>query len=225
MSEVSEMSEQPPGAATRPTLERLEARFERHHQDSKVARGKPYLSGAQIVHRLNEVLGLDGWTHSVLREGVWADSDEIWVYGRLVGWIDGLRFEREDYGSKRVTRNNSTKEPTQMGDDYQAAKTDSLKRCSKQLGVGAYLNDDVGAIALGPVVDPETGELLVCATCNQPLDVVKFANNSTWSIADLAARSRSLTNGKVLCKIHYFQVREERQAQAAGATGARRGAA
>lgn len=214
-------------AATETMLARLEARFERHHQDPKVARGKPYLSIAQVVRRLNQVLGLNGWSHAALRDGVWAESDEIYVYGRLEGWIDGQRFEREDYGSKKITRDRAGKLPIQLGDDYQAAKSDSLKRCAKQIGVGAYLSDDIGTIALGPATDPTTGEVLVCSspTCGKALEEVKFAGNKTWSIAELAQRSKTLTGGKLLCAADYFRVREEHQAQAAGATGVRRGAA
>lgn len=210
-------------------LQQLEARFEVHHTDPNVARGKPYLSGAQVIHRLNTVLGPNNWTHSVLREGVWTESDEIWVYGRLVGWIDGLRFEREDYGSNKITRSKSDRIPTQLGDNHQAAKTDSLKRCAKQLGVGAYLDGaEANDVALVAIVN---GELMICSSprCGKPLDVVRVGGG-TWSIQELANRSRALTRtqqnreGSLLCANCYFALRKQRQAEAAG-PGVQRGAA
>jgi hypothetical protein len=207
-------------------LARLEAHFDQHY----VLDSAPYLKAAQVVHRLNEVLGVAGWTHSVLRDGFDEASDTLWCYGQLRGLIDGQPFVREAYGGQKIKRSRTTQAALNYGDDLKAAQTDSLKKCAKELGVGGYLDDPAevalatreqaerrrpaasGAVVAngsGLAVDTSTGEVVTCATCNKPLEVHRFANNDTWSAQELARRSTAKF-GKTLCFEHYKAANDEK---------------
>src|SRR5579859_3517686 len=101
-------------------LAALEARFEVHYDDGK---SNTTVSIAQVVGRLNRVLGLSGWHHEVLREGFEPESEELWCYGRLSGDIDGVPFVREAYGGKKLARARREGHlPLNWTDDRKAAQ-------------------------------------------------------------------------------------------------------
>jgi hypothetical protein len=227
------MSEAPSPSLS--TLDRLEAHFPKHG----VRDGVEYIKAADVVHRLNEVLGPWGWTHVELRDGYDEATDTVWSYGRLEGFIDGQPFAREQYGGQKVNRRTrgvpeGERGPvTDWANDKKGAKTDSLKKCAKEIGVAGYMDDPeeraeahqeqtvarvaarrpaaaptpitaaAPVVANGRVVDQRTGEVLVCADCRIELEVHRFANNATWSAAELARRSREKFAGKVYCFDHY----------------------
>lgn len=231
------------------TLDRLEATFEQ----VPLVEGKPYIRAADVVHRLNVVLGLGHWTHIVLRDGYDEKADTFWCYGQLAGVIDGMPFTREAYGGKTISRSRTTNLPSpDWGDQQQAAKTDSLKKCAKQIGVAAYLDDpeeraraldeqaqrgrrapttpasrpSPPAAAPAPVTNRATGEVYVCADCKQPLQTIKFSNNNTWSVEKLVDECHRLANdaaSPVYCGTHFFARKNARANDVAVVRGMRRG--
>lgn len=204
---------QEPAARPGSTLARLEAHLPLHTDPQNA----PYVKVADVVHRLNDVLGLAGWRHTVLRDGFDEATDHLWVYGQMAGTIDGEPFVREAYGAKKVTRGkqaSNTGLAIQWGDDWMAAQSYSLKKCAKQLGIGGFVDDpeEVAAIrrqqqgarqapppaARTAAVDRETGEVLVCADCGEPLSATRM-----WSAVELARRSRERFEGVLYCITDY----------------------
>lgn len=131
----------------------LAAPFDVHHKDP---RGLDYLTGNQVVGRLNEVLGPAHWTFSVKEHGYDPESDEIWVLGRLTAHIETPELFgdvcREQFGSqkhnRRKTQNNLNGPGAILdyGFDLKGAATDALKKCATLIGVGLYLSEKDGGI-------------------------------------------------------------------------------
>jgi hypothetical protein len=99
-----------------------------------------YVSGEQVVRRLNEVLGVAGWSFRILRHEIHAEADEAWALGELVAEIDGRRVVRQQFGSQKLKRSRSTGTPLDIGFDLKGAATDAMKKCASLLGVGLYLS-------------------------------------------------------------------------------------
>jgi hypothetical protein len=94
--------------------ERLSAHFEETFKDP---RGMKYISGEQVVSRLNEVLGFDNWAFEVREHGYDQEADEVWVLGRLMVMGAPVEVVREQFGSqkhnrRRVNVNEKTGERT-----------------------------------------------------------------------------------------------------------------
>ena len=99
-----------------------------------------YVSGEQVVRRLNDVLGVGGWSFRILRHAVHAEADEAWALGELVAEIDGRTVVRQQFGSQKLRRSRSTGAPLDIGFDLKGAATDAMKKCASLLGVGLYLS-------------------------------------------------------------------------------------
>ncbi|MBV9359526.1 MAG: hypothetical protein JO023_28785 [Chloroflexi bacterium] len=99
-----------------------------------------YISGEQCVSRLNQVLGVAGWSFRVLEHAVNVEADEIWTLGELVAEIDGKTVVRQQFGSQKIKRARSNGVPLDVGFDLKAATTDAMKKCASLLGVGLYLS-------------------------------------------------------------------------------------
>src|SRR5215475_1401556 len=59
-----------------------------------------FISGEQVVSRLNEVLGVAGWSFHVLHQEIHAEADEAWALGELVANIEGRTVTRQQFGSQ-----------------------------------------------------------------------------------------------------------------------------
>jgi hypothetical protein len=99
-----------------------------------------FISGEQVVSRLNEVLGVAGWSFRVVHQEVAAEADEVWALGEMVADIDGRTVTRQQFGSQKIKRSRSTGVPLDLGFDLKGAATDALKKCASTLGVGLYLS-------------------------------------------------------------------------------------
>jgi hypothetical protein len=99
-----------------------------------------FISGEQVVSRLNEVLGVSGWSFRILRHEIHAEADEVWALGELVAEIDGKTVTRQQFGSQKIKRSRSTGVPLDLGFDLKGASTDAMKKCASWLGVGLYLS-------------------------------------------------------------------------------------
>jgi hypothetical protein len=99
-----------------------------------------YISGEQCVSRLNQVLGVGGWSFRVLEHGVNVEADEVWALGELVAEIDGKTVVRQQFGSQKIKRARANGVPLDVGFDLKGATTDAMKKCASLLGVGLYLS-------------------------------------------------------------------------------------
>jgi len=123
-----------------PTYAHLAAPFELTFTDVRGGIQVTFISGEQVVSRLNEVLGVAGWSFRVLRQEVHAEADEVWVLGELVADISGKTVARQQFGSQKIKRSRTTGVPLDLGFDLKGATTDALKKCASWLGVGLYLS-------------------------------------------------------------------------------------
>jgi hypothetical protein len=122
------------------TYERLAAPFEVTFTDVRGGVQLTYISGEQVVRRLNEVLGVGGWSFRVLRHDINPEADEAWALGELVADIDARTVVRQQFGSQKLKRSRSTGAPLDIGFDLKGAATDAMKKCASLLGVGLYLS-------------------------------------------------------------------------------------
>jgi|SRR4051794_29720906 hypothetical protein len=99
-----------------------------------------YVSGEQVVSRLNEVLGVSGWSFRVLNHGINTEADEAWALGELFAQVGGQTVVRQQFGSQKIKRSRSSGTPLDIGFDLKGAATDALKKCASWLGVGLYLS-------------------------------------------------------------------------------------
>ncbi len=122
------------------TYERLAAEFAETFTDRRGGVDLTYITGEQCLSRLNDVLGVGGWSFDVREHGINQDADEVWVLGRLVATIDGERISREQFGSQKLKRSRETKTILDIGFDLKGAATDALKKTAMGIGVGLYLS-------------------------------------------------------------------------------------
>src|SRR5438445_6186687 len=122
------------------TYTRLAAPFDVTFQDVRGGVEVTFISGEQVVSRLNEVLGVAGWSFRVLRHDINPEADEAWALGELVAEIAERTVVRQQFGSQKLKRSRSTGAPLDLGFDLKGASTDALKKCASLLGVGLYLS-------------------------------------------------------------------------------------
>ncbi|MDQ6674844.1 MAG: RAD52 family DNA repair protein [Chloroflexota bacterium] len=122
------------------TYTRLSAPFDVTFRDVRGGVEVTFISGEQVVSRLNEVLGVAGWSFRVLRHDINPDADEAWALGELVAEIDERTVVRQQFGSQKLKRSRSTGAPLDLGFDLKGASTDAMKKCASLLGVGLYLS-------------------------------------------------------------------------------------
>lgn len=119
---------------------RLAAPFEVTYTDTRGGVRLRYITGEQVTRRLNDVLGVAGWSFRVLKHDVNLEADEIWALGELVAEIDGRTVTRQQFGSQKLRRSRASGVPLDIGFDLKGAATDALKKCASLLGVGLYLS-------------------------------------------------------------------------------------
>lgn len=99
-----------------------------------------FVSGEQVASRLNETLGVDGWSFRVLEHEIHPEADEAWALGEITAVIDGHDVVRQQFGSQKIKRSRSTGTPLDLGFDLKGAGTDAMKKCASLLGVALYLS-------------------------------------------------------------------------------------
>src|ERR1700716_4258153 len=122
------------------TYGRLSERFETTFTDVRGGVEVTFISGEQVVRRLNEVLGVSGWSFRILRHDINPEADEAWALGELVAEIGERTVVRQQFGSQKIRRSRSTGAPLDLGFDLKGASTDAMKKCASLLGVGLYLS-------------------------------------------------------------------------------------
>lgn len=122
------------------TYARLAAPFDVTFRDVRGGVEVTFISGEQVVSRLNEVLGVAGWSFRVVRHDIHPEADEAWALGELVAEIGERTVVRQQFGSQKLRRSRSTGAPLDLGFDLKGASTDAMKKCASLLGVGLYLS-------------------------------------------------------------------------------------
>jgi hypothetical protein len=136
-------------AASVALYKQLAAPFSETMRDTRGNVAIEYITGEAAISRLNEVLGLFGWSFEVAEHGYNQEADEIWVRGRLtifddVDYGERRQIVREQFGSQKIKRSRATEQPLDIGFDFKGATTDALKKCASGAGVGLYLSHKEG---------------------------------------------------------------------------------
>src|SRR6266508_1472952 len=126
--------------STEDSYARLAAPFEVTFTDVRGGVELTYVSGEQVERRLNEVLGVAGWSFRILRHAIHAEADEVWALGELTAEIGDRTVIRQQFGSQKLGRARSTGAPLDIGFDLKGAETDAMKKCASLLGLGLYLS-------------------------------------------------------------------------------------
>lgn len=193
--------------------QRLAAPFDATFRDTRGGIELEYITGEQAVTRLNETLGVAGWSFKVLEHGINAEADEAWVLGEITANFGGVQVVRQQFGSQKVKRSRTTGSPLDLGFDLKGAATDALKKCASLLGVGLYLSrKEAPAASTGGngAGAAEPAESLMCEECGAELKEVRFKDGTAWAPSQLAGYGRR-KHGKVLCMEHYRQANEARK--------------
>lgn len=97
-----------------------------------------YLDARAVQHRLNQVLGVDGWSFSFSEI-----SKDNGVHGKLTVYFKSSNPDpkhREDCILNEVTREDvGYASTTEKSEWYKDAVSDALKRCAVHFGVGHFL--------------------------------------------------------------------------------------
>jgi len=195
---------------------KLAAPFDNTFKDVRGGVELEYITGEQCVSRLNETLGVAGWSFTIKEHGLNAEADEAWVLGEISANFGGTIVVRQQFGSQKIKRSRASGIPLDIGFDLKGAATDALKKCGMLLGVGLYLSKKEVPLggqrsateAIQP--DAEGGETLTCADCGPELKETRFRDGTVWPPAQLAAYGRR-KHSRVLCMDHYRAANETRR--------------
>ena len=119
------------------------------------AKGLIYVPIAEVIARLNRVLGVPNWSTCIVR--TWREPDHPdWVLSlvRLTIRIGDQTFEREGIGGQQVKHRKSG-DVVDLGDEYKGAYSDALKKAAQSLGVGLELARTDEALAYEEFVPAE----------------------------------------------------------------------
>src|SRR4051794_9960605 len=105
------------------TYPQLAAPFDVTFTDVRGGVEVTFISGEQVVSRLNEVLGVAGWSFRILHQEISTEADEVWALGEMVADIDGKCVTRQQFGSQKIKRSRSTGAPLDLGFDLKGAAT------------------------------------------------------------------------------------------------------
>lgn len=107
-------------------------------------RSLTYITGEQVVSRMNEVFGPHwDWTPDEPK----IVGDEIFLSGTLSVEIvlEGERYghniSRAAFGGATIKKSRSTGAMLSLGNDIKAADTDAFKKAAAKFGVGLYLSE------------------------------------------------------------------------------------
>lgn len=122
------------------------------HRPGRHGESLAYVSGADVVHRLNAALQ-GAWSFTIVQHEVL--DDEVVVLGRLsAGGIT-----KEAFGSSAITRSRDHDSVVSLGDDFKSAATDALKKAATLLGVALHLYTE-GSTPPGSASDNSRAKVL-----------------------------------------------------------------
>lgn len=119
-----------------------------------------YIPAAEIIVRLNNVLGVEGWSSEILK----VERDVLnpeWVVAlvRLSATINGALVHKEAAGGQKIKTLKDSDEPVDLGDEFKGAVSDALKKAAQQLGVAIDLARKEEALRWEDAQDPPVVDL------------------------------------------------------------------
>jgi hypothetical protein len=110
-------------------------RYPNHKWFTKTKKGEfaicvPYIDATQVSGRLNEVLGVDGWSNTLIEM-----SSEHPIICELTLIVNGKEITRSDIGT------SSNLVYSEKAAQEKGRASDALKRAAKLFGVGEYLSE------------------------------------------------------------------------------------
>lgn len=125
-----------------------------------------YIPIAEVINRLNRILGIDAWSSTILdvrRDSI--DPDHVIAQVRLTVTLwEGYKVGNEEHersftiyrdgvGGQKVKKMKSG-EPVDLGDEFKGAVSDALKKAATTFGIALYLARDESALAYDIDTDP-----------------------------------------------------------------------
>ena len=108
----------------------------------KEVQGMDYVPVAEVITRMNNVLGTNGWSSQIVE--AYRDSlDPKFVIARVsvTAKIDGEHIIADGIGGKEIAmKRNAPDEIVDLGNDFKSAYSDALKKACQRLGVGLHLS-------------------------------------------------------------------------------------
>lgn len=108
-----------------------------------------YIPVAEVIARMNRVLGVDNWNSEVIR--VWREDDQPdWVLAhvRVTATIHGRSVFHDGVGGQQVKKLRNGTGVVDLGDEYKGAMSDALKKACQGFGVGIDLARTDDALAV-----------------------------------------------------------------------------
>src|ERR671939_240500 len=140
---------------------KLAAPFDNTFKDVRGGVELEYITGEQCITRLNETLGVAGWSFTIKEHGINAEADECWVLAELSANFGGTIVLRQQFGSQKVKRSRSSGTPLDIGFD--------LSKKEQPFGNGNGSAPLPRTAADGGFGTPEVGDdgELTCADCGK----------------------------------------------------------
>lgn len=112
---------------------------------NKSGRSLTYLPIAEVINKMNKVIGVGNWSSEVVSVG--RDSlDPDWVIAHVRVTVamphpltDGSVVAKYDGVGGQAVKRKKTGEIVDLGDEFKGAVSDALKKALQQIGLGLYL--------------------------------------------------------------------------------------
>lgn len=147
-------------------LERLSEPFPTEVERSlrKGGTSLTYIPVSEVIARLNNVLGVNGWSYSVKDCGRDSESKD-WIIAlvTLTATIDGKEVHKDGCGGQEVKYMKGGEKPVDLGNEFKGAVSDALKKAAQSIGVGLYLARSEEAL-LHEQQEPQTDAEIEVAT-------------------------------------------------------------
>lgn len=114
-----------------------------------------YVPVAEVINRLNKILGVDKWSFTIIKcERDAMDTDNIVAHVRIVWCSDSGSgcVSRDGIDGSRIMRTKQG-QIVDLGDAYKSAVSNALKKAASTLGLGLYLSRSDEAIEIEQVMD------------------------------------------------------------------------
>lgn len=124
-----------------------------------------YLPIAEVINRMNRVIGVGNWSSEILDCGRDShDPDWVVAHVRISARIGTDLVTRDGFGGQKIKRTKSGGDIVDLGDEFKGAVSDATKKALQQFGVGLYLARDVEAIEVEQIQnahqpDPAANEI------------------------------------------------------------------
>ena len=108
----------------------------RFHQGKKLT----YVPVAEVIARLNRVLGTENWSSQVI--SMWREGDHpdwVMAHVRVTATINGISTSRDGVGGQQIKKLRSGNGVVDLGDEYKGAMSDAFKKACQGFGVGLEL--------------------------------------------------------------------------------------